>query len=143
MSGAVAEAAVAEALRWVGTPYRHQGRRRGVGCDCLGLVVGVWGAVTGAEPEDPGWYAPDWAEAGGEERLLLAARRLMREVTEPAPGRVVLFRWRAHLPAKHAGIVVSAESFVHAYEGHAVAVSPLVRQWRSRIAGVFAFPQLG
>ncbi|MFZ1680734.1 MAG: peptidase P60, partial [Rhizobiaceae bacterium] len=31
---------VAEAERWIGTPYRHQGSTRGVGCDCLGLVLG-------------------------------------------------------------------------------------------------------
>ena len=30
------------ARSWLGTPYRHQGARKGVGCDCLGLVRGVW-----------------------------------------------------------------------------------------------------
>ena len=28
--------------RWIGTPYRHQASLKGVGCDCLGLVRGVW-----------------------------------------------------------------------------------------------------
>ena len=49
-----------EARRWIGTPYRHQGTRLGVGCDCLGLVRGVWRALYGAEPETPGPYSPDW-----------------------------------------------------------------------------------
>ena len=66
----VAERIVAEALEWVGTPYRHQGSLKGVGCDCLGLVRGVWQAVYGVEPEAPGPYAADWAEATGEDRLL-------------------------------------------------------------------------
>ena len=26
---------VAAARGWIGTPYRHQGARKGVGCDCL------------------------------------------------------------------------------------------------------------
>ena len=27
---------------WIGTPYLHQASCRGIGCDCLGLVRGVW-----------------------------------------------------------------------------------------------------
>jgi len=133
---------VAEALQWVGTPYRHQGARRGVGCDCLGLVMGVWREVYGDMPEQPGPYAADWAEAGGADRFLEAARRHCREkpIAEAAAGDLLLFRWRAHLPAKHAAILVAPDSFVHAYEGSAVVVSALVPQWRKRIAGVFAFP---
>ena len=142
MSGAVADAVVAEALSWLGTPYRHQGFRKGVGCDCLGLVLGVWRAVYGVEPELPGPYAPDWAEAGGEERFLTAVRRHFPEkpADERAAGDLLLFRWRPHLPAKHAGILVGQERFVHAYEGMAVSLSALAPQWRRRIAGVFAFP---
>ena len=48
---ALRQALVAEARAWLGTPYRHQAALRGVGCDCLGLVRGVWRAVHGAEPE--------------------------------------------------------------------------------------------
>lgn len=32
---------VAEARRWLGTPFRHQGRLLGVGCDCIGLTIEV------------------------------------------------------------------------------------------------------
>ena len=38
------DAIVAEARAWIGTPYRHQASLKGVGCDCLGLVRGVWRA---------------------------------------------------------------------------------------------------
>ncbi len=30
-----------EARRWLGTPYAHQGRRRGQAVDCVGLVFGT------------------------------------------------------------------------------------------------------
>ena len=40
------ERVLAEARSWLGTPYRHQGGRKGVGCDCLGLVRGVWKGVS-------------------------------------------------------------------------------------------------
>ena len=42
---------------WLGTPYRHQGSLKGVGCDCLGLVRGIWRELYGEEPETPGAYA--------------------------------------------------------------------------------------
>ncbi len=134
---------VAEALSWVGTPYRHQGRLKGIGCDCLGLVLGVWRAVYGAALEQPGPYAPDWAEAGGEERLIAGMRRhfIEKSQAEMAAGDVLVFRWRPHLPAKHAGILIEYDRFVHAYEGMAVSASALVPQWRRRVAAVFAFPE--
>lgn len=39
------------ARRWIGTPYHHQASLKGVGCDCLGLVRGVYRELCGAEPE--------------------------------------------------------------------------------------------
>lgn len=139
----IAERIVTAALAWEGTPYRHQASRRHVGCDCLGLVRGVWRDVYGHEAERPGPYAPDWAEAGGQEALIEAARRhcVERLGGNAQAGDLILFRWRPHLPAKHAGILVEPERFIHAYEGHAVTISSLVPQWRQRIAGVFQFPE--
>jgi hypothetical protein len=33
---------IAQSARaWVGTPFRYQGRIKAVGCDCLGLVMGL------------------------------------------------------------------------------------------------------
>jgi len=135
-------AVLAEAREWIGTPYQHQASAKGAGCDCLGLVRGVWQDLYGFEPERPGHYAPDWAEAGGEDQLLAAARRLLIDTGDVIPdaGLVVLFRWRPHCPAKHAAITLDRERFIHAYQERGVTVSSLVPQWRRRIAGVFAFP---
>ncbi len=132
---------IAETLRWVGTPYRHQASRRGVGCDCLGLVLGVWRQVCGAPPQLPGPYAPDWAETG-EDLLLAAARRHCREIApgEARPGDLLLFRWRPHLPCRHVGILMPDGRFAHACQGCAVVLSALVPQWRQRIAASFLFP---
>lgn len=139
-NAAIARAVIDEALTWLGTPYRHQGRRKGVGCDCIGLVLGVWQGLYGTVPEQPVPYAPDWDETGTE-KLLTGVARHFREKPkdEMAGGDLLIFRWRPHLPAKHAGILVGQDRFVHAYEGMAVSLSTLVPQWRRRIAGVFAF----
>jgi NlpC/P60 family putative phage cell wall peptidase len=133
---------VAEALSWRGTPYRHQASLKGAGCDCLGLVRGVWRALVGPEPEAPPPYTPDWAEAGGAETLLAAALRHFAAVdpVEAGPGDVLLFRWSAASPAKHAGILISPTRFVHAHEGAVVAEAPLGRWWQVRIAAAVRFP---
>ena len=133
---------VAETRRWIGTPYRHQASLKGVGCDCLGLVRGVWRAVIGDEPEQAPPYAPDWAEATAEESLAQAATRHLIPVPSAnfAPGDVLLFRWRANLPAKHAAIVTAPALMVHAHDDAAVTEVAIAPWWRRRLAYVFQFP---
>lgn len=133
---------VAEARRWIGTPYRHQASMAGAGADCLGLVRGVWRAVVGAEPEAAGAYTADWAEATDEDRLAEAGRRHFTACApeERQAGDVVLFRFRPGAPAKHAAILVAADRFVHAYEGTGVVETDLTPWWRRRLAFVFRFP---
>ncbi|MGA0561214.1 NlpC/P60 family protein [Ancylobacter sp. VNQ12] len=134
---------VREARAWIGTPYLHRASCKGHGADCLGLVRGVWRAVIGPEPQPLPAYAPDWAEAGRTEQMIEAAGRHMRSVAlaDIAPGDVLLFRWRAHLPAKHAAILVSGDRMVHAHDGAAVAEVFLAPWWRRHLAGAFAFPR--
>jgi NlpC/P60 family putative phage cell wall peptidase len=140
--------ALASARSFIGTPYRHQGSRRGVGCDCLGLVRGVWRDLYGSEPETPGPYTPDWAERADGEPLIEAATRhlLPLDRAEALPGDLVLFRWRTGAAAKHCGILDAVPPgegprVIHAYEGAAVLSSPLTPAWTRRIAAAFRFPE--
>lgn len=142
MSG-MGDRIVALAEDWIGTPYRHQGATKGVGCDCIGLIRGIWRELYGEEPETVPAYAPDWAERSGEDRLMDAARRLFGEVVpmgEAKPGDLLLFRWRPDCAAKHVGILVGPQHFIHAYEQSAVTRSVLVPSWRRKIAAVHRFP---
>ncbi|MGL4488853.1 MAG: NlpC/P60 family protein [Rhizobiaceae bacterium] len=132
---------VALAQQWLGTPYRHQGSTKGVGCDCLGLVRGIWRELYGREPEAAGPYSMDWAETSAGEPLLSAAQRYFRTSNDLSVGSLIVFRWRPDMAAKHLGIYVGADHFIHAYERCAVTISPLVPQWRRRIAGIFDFQE--
>ena len=73
-TGASGVTIVAAARGWIGTPYRHQGSRKGVGCDCLGLARGVWREVVGPEPFPIPPYSRDWGETGPREVLADGAR---------------------------------------------------------------------
>lgn len=136
------DAIVCEARAWIGTPYRHQASVKGVGCDCLGLVRGVWRACVGEEPEAPPPYAPDWAEARGEEALAEAALRHLTPVAvdQFKAGDVLLFRWRAGFVAKHVAIAAPDDAMIHAHDGAAVCEVRLAPWWRRRLAYAFAFP---
>ena len=137
---------VRAAREWIGTPYRHQASLRGAGCDCLGLVRGVWREVVGREPAPVPPYGRDWSEPEGEERLWRAARLWLQErgPNEPTQsGDLLLFRMRDRAVAKHVGIVGNVgdrPTFIHAYSGHAVLESPLTQPWARRIAARFVFP---
>lgn len=137
----LADEVVAIARGWIGTPYRHQASLKGIGCDCLGLIRGIYRELHGEETEAVPPYAPDWAEAAGAETLAAAGRRHLDEVgvTEIQPGDVILFRWRPQHPAKHAGILATPTTFIHAYDGTAVVESPLSPWWARRLAFAFRF----
>ena len=96
---------IAEARAWIGTPYHHQASLIGVGADCLGLVRGVWRCLHDRDAEAPPAYSRDWAEASGDETLLAAASRHLdrRYIGTMRPGDVVVFRFRAGVPAKQIG----------------------------------------
>lgn len=133
---------VAAAREWLGTPYHHQASLRGVGCDCLGLVRGLWREFHGQEPEAPPPYSPNWAESLGQETLALAALRHLTPVVpqEAQPGDVLLFRWREHLPAKHCAVLSAADRIIHAHDGAAVAEVAFTGWWRRHLSHAFSFP---
>ncbi len=140
----IREDVVLAARAWIGTPYRHQASKKGVGSDCLGLIRGVWRDLIGEEPEMPPPYTPDWAEALQAETLLQAARLHMLEIPigSAKMGDVLLFRIGLGHPAKHCAIVSGPARIVHAYWGRAVCETRLVPWWRRRIAAAFQFPGL-
>jgi len=142
MSAALSSRVIVEARSWIGTPYHHQASLKGIGCDCLGLLRGVWRGVMGAEPELPPPYSPDWAEAGAD-TLVAAARRHLIEIDIPTfePGDVLLFRWRDKLPAKHCAIATSPGTMIHAHDGASVAEVAFAPWWQRHLAYAFRFPE--
>jgi NlpC/P60 family putative phage cell wall peptidase len=133
---------VAAARGWIGTPYLHQASLRGVGCDCLGLLRGVWREVIGGEPEPLPAYAPDWAEATGIDSLAAAAGRHLAplRLEDALAGDVLLFRWREGLPAGHVGLLVARERMIHAHDGLAVTEVAIGPWWLRHRAGAWRFP---
>jgi len=141
--GARRAAVAAEARAWLGTPYHHQASVKGVGCDCLGLLRGVWRAAVGPEPEAMVAYTPDWGQATGEETLLAVANRHLVPIAlaEATRGDVLVFRMKPRAVAKHCGILVTPSRFVHSHGKAGTVEANLSDWWRRHVAGAFAFPE--
>ena len=135
---------VEAARRYLGTPYHHQAALRGAGCDCLGLVRGVWRDLYGTEPERPPPYTPDWGEVGRVEHLIEAARRHLVPVPLAAagPGDVVIFRMRPGLIAKHAAILSDTDRMIHAQSRDRVREVTMNDWWRRRLVAAFGWPEV-
>ena len=92
--GAQRLAVVAEARRWIGTPYHPCADVRGHGVDCGMLIVRVF-VDSGLVPAfDPRPYPPDWHLHHGEEKYLGFVFDRCKEIpiADAAPGDVVVFR---------------------------------------------------
>jgi cell wall-associated NlpC family hydrolase len=108
-------AIVAAACSWIGTPYHNCADVKGAGVDCGMLLVRVFVDTGLCEPFDPRPYPPDWHLHRSEEKYLGFVFDRAREVEQPRPGDVAVFKFgRCY---SHAGIVAEADplAIVHAY----------------------------
>ena len=140
--------AIAQTARdWIGTPYQHQASVIGCGCDCLGLVRGVWRDHVGPEPEALLDYGPSWGDVSEVEVLQQALGRYF-EPTEIDPARVgcvMSFRMQARSIAKHVAITAGYDGenplMIHSYNNRGVVLTVLNAAWLRRSAGQFNFPR--
>ena len=112
---------VAEALSWVGTPYRPAPRVKGGagGVDCLTFVVEVFERAGVIPHYEVPFYPQDWHLHREDERYLAGVLDHARAIAGPPdPGDVVLFRFgRCYA---HGGIVTAWPMLIHAWNGMGV-----------------------
>lgn len=148
------EQIVESARTWLGTPYKHQFSVKGAGCDCLGLIRGVYRENIGEEPEKAPAYSPSWGEAGKRELMLEVADKHLIKSEEPEvlkPGQVLFFRMRSRLMVKHCGIVGlpyedhnQPGTMIHAYNTPKMVVEHgVVPFWTEKLVAVYDFPGVG
>ncbi len=127
---------VEEARTWIGTPVQHQGRLRGIGVDCAGVVVGVAHELKISTFDTRAYErTPD----GITLRKICDAN--MDRVDDLCFGAVVLMRFKQH--PHHLGIIGdkgSPYSLIHAYDGFgAVREHRLDDKWKNRICGIYKY----
>lgn len=141
-------AVVAEAREWLGTPYHHQARLKGVGVDCAGLVIGVARAlgIVGADMDVTGYSRrPDGTS------MLAHCDAWMQHVPFDAlqPGDVIVLRIEDD--PQHMAIagdyVHGGLSMIHSLDRSngrgSVIEHRLDDSFRSRLVAAYALPGVG
>lgn len=111
----IGHAIAAEAETWIGTPFRWQGRVKGVGCDCKGLVAGVAKAVGRPEGDSLEALAGDYGYKVDARRLKHGLARLFDRAAEIQAGDVLLLVLGGK--AQHLAIALNDRQMVHCFTG--------------------------
>lgn len=137
---------VAEARTWIGTPWRHQGRLKGVGTDCLGLVGGI--AVNlGLFPSETWTTDPVFAGYGRipmSDRLLDGCGRYLDSVPKANVrlGDILLMSFSKAERPQHFAVVSRLEPrlyIIHAYAQHRKVVESQAALPKSAVLRAYRF----
>lgn len=136
---------VAEARRWLGTPFHHQASLQGVGCDCIGLIAGVAAAL--GMPEAEAWRQDVRYTGYGPlplpDKLLAACRDYLDAVPVPdaIAGDILLFTMRAD--PMHFGLLSCVDGrryVIHAWSPNGKVVEQGIdEKWQRRIVGAYRY----
>lgn len=130
---------VAEARSWLDTPFRHQGRVRGVGVDCAGVVVQVGQALGLVEYDTTNYGRQPVPSRMGEILDRYLVRILLQDVQ---PGDIY---WMRFGDPMHVAIASTLEDgragIIHAYSHIGRCVEHgLDVKWRRRIVRAYRYP---
>lgn len=135
---------VRQARIWLGTPFHHQARLKGKGCDCLGLIIGVvdeLGLRDGRGQPLAGYDEVSYSKEPDGAYLLLKLTALLDEVliAEAQPGDLALFTVRDN--PQHLAFLTDYEGalgMIHCYaQARRVVEHRLDDDWKSRLVKVF------
>jgi cell wall-associated NlpC family hydrolase len=114
-----------EARRWLGTPFVAGASVRGAGCDCGGLLAGVFRTL-----RVPVIQVADPAAA-----LALNATSLLP--AEPQPGAILALSQAPGGPPVHLAIQMASCSLIHAHWSRGVVENRFGRWFWNRLAGAY------
>jgi len=131
---------VVEAMEWIGTPFHHAARLKGVGVDCANLLIGVFTAVGLVPDVTLDHYPPDWHMHRDEARFLAILRQYADPLPEGSPiepGDIAMFTYGRH--AAHGAIVVGWPVVCHAWSdvGRVVLTEADTGPLAGRFAGCY------
>lgn len=139
---------VCQARSWIGTPFHHQARLKGKGCDCLGLIVGVVDELGLKDRNGVRLAAYDEVTYSKEPDGAYLARKLtglLEEVpvAEARAGDLGLFKVREN--PQHLAIFTDYEGtlgMIHCYaQARRVVEHRLDADWKSRLVKVYRWQQ--
>lgn len=118
---------VAEARRWLGTPYHHRAALLDIGIDCAQLLLQAFAGCGLIDHFEPDVYTCDWHLHRGEEKYLSVVESYAPCITGDderclkdrgkdyslQPGDIML--WRVGRTLSHSAIVTEWPFIIHSY----------------------------
>ena len=135
---------VTQARTWIGTPFHHQARLKGKGCDCLGLIVGVVDELGLKDKHGQplaGYDEVTYSKEPDGAYLTEKLTALLNEVpiVEAQAGDLALFKVREN--PQHMAFLTDYENtlgMVHSYApARRVVEHRLDDDWKQRLVKVF------
>jgi cell wall-associated NlpC family hydrolase len=120
---------IAEAMTWLRTPYRHSGRIKGAGADCLTFITGVAENAGVIDRIDIPFYSPQFGLHRTDETYLNGLTQHMIEVGTPQPADVAI--WRFGRVWSHAALVIDWPIIIHAHIRSGVTLEDATAPWLS------------
>lgn len=113
------------ARSWIGTPYHHHARLKGIGVDCAQLLCAVYEEAGACGHIDTGHYAHDWHLHHSRELFLetMESAGAFKVERELVAGDSMVFRYGRTF--SHGSVYAGDGQFVHAYLGMGVVLSRL------------------
>jgi NlpC/P60 family putative phage cell wall peptidase len=145
MSVITGDLIVREARSWLGTPFHHQGRLKGIGVDCIGLVVGIARDLNLTDRHGKHYF--DRQDYGrepyrGQLQEELEDHLLAVKASQAQAGDVLLLKFAVE--PQHVGILTAQSTLIHAYSRYSrlnqCVEHRLAQIWQGRIAGAYRYP---
>ena len=140
------EAVVAEARTWLGTPFQHQGRVKGPGIDCIGLIYMLakkyeLGETSMAVLKKSGFTGYAKVPKRGQMRSMCTEYLKQIRYEERLAGDVFLIRI-GRLEG-HVGLYTGDNTVIHAMSTFNKCVEHSINSdFRLNITGTYRFPRL-
>jgi len=119
---------------YLGTPFKHQGRLKGVGVDCIGLVMCVARDMGISHYENT-----KYGRIPQRDMLLKEAKKHMTLIdkSDLQPGDVLLFQFIPNTP-QHFAIYAGDSYIIHSYEQFEKVIEHRMDgAWERRIVACF------
>lgn len=129
---------IAEARSWLGTPYRHQGRLKGVAVDCAGVIIGV-GKACGCMPTDGSADITGYSREPDPVKMRTALRSLLDPIPLAEIGPACVAWMRGVERPQHLGIVSERNTLIHAVNGKGCEELPIESKEQFRIIAAYRF----
>lgn len=111
---------ISEARSWAGTPFKHQGRIKHIGCDCIGLIAGVFSILNLRirDKKVSEFDIKNYSRIPRNNLLRNTLDKIFPETEEIKEGNLFLMRFLKE--PQHVGFISKADgdniSIIHSYQ---------------------------